>query len=1158
MTQLLAAGTGAWSLAVAAEAPASTSRSLPLVETWAGPHGGVPPFDRVEVADFPPAIAAAMAAYRAELDAITRQTDAPTFANTLVPLEQAGRVYRQVLAVYRVWSANRSTPEFQAIERELEPRLAAFEDEITQNEPLFRRLEAVYHSPDKAALTPEQQRLVWLQYTEFVRAGAKLDAAGKARVAEINQRLAGLFTRFSQNLLADEEALGVVLTNEVELAGLPESLRAAAAAEAERRGLPGQWVIANTRSSAEPFLTYSSRRDLREQVWRRFVSRGDHPGERDNKPLITEILALRAERAKRLGYPTHAHWRLENAMAQTPERALALMEAVWTPAVARVREEVADMQAIADADRAGVRIEPWDYRYYAEKVRLAKYDLDENAVKPYLQLDRLRDGMFWVAEQLFDLRFAPVTGVPVFHPDVRVWEVTTGGERPVGLFYFDPYARPGKRSGAWMTAYRSQERLAGPLTPLVSNNSNFMPGTPGRPVLVSWDDAKTLFHEFGHALHGLCSDVTYPSLSGTQVPRDYVELPSQILERWLSTPELLGRFALHHETGEPLPATLVKRLEQTATFNQGFATVEFLASALVDMRLHLAGDEPIDPAVFERRELERLGMPSEIVMRHRLPQFAHLFAGDGYSAGYYSYLWADTLTADAAEAFKEAGGLYDRTVAARFRSHVLSAGNTIDPAEAYRRFRGREAGIEALMRDRGFPVPEARTAALPKVRVTDDRRGFVDATGRAYVPFGVNYFRPGTGWAPQVWKQFDPEATRRDFARLRELGANCVRVFLTFGSFYTEPGRLSPEGLAKFDQFLDLAEAAGLYVHPTGPDHWEGLPEWARGDRIADERVLEALEAFWRQFAARYRGRSALFAYDLLNEPEVRWDSPVMRERWNVWLAEQYGSAAALAAAWGVPSVEWGQQPVPPRDSPPGRVLLDYQRFREAVADTWTRRQAAAIKAADPEALVTVGLIQWSVPIGLAGSWQYSGFRPTRQAPMLDFLEVHFYPLARGFYEYASEEDEQRNLAYLECVVREVAGAGKPTVIAEFGWYGGGQPSIDGGRHRAATEEQQARWCRRVVETTAGWACGWLNWGLYDHPGARDVTEWIGLLTADGREKAWARAFRDLAGTLVREPLRRPVEVLRPVLEWDSLLTDARARAAYRERYFEAYRASQP
>lgn len=705
MNDLIAGGAAVLGLLSTPTQAASLPEPNPLLEEWKGPHGGLPPFERVQASQFRPAFETAIASCRAEVQAIADDSSAPTFVNTIAALERTGRTLNRVRAIYRVWSSTLSNPEFQAIEREMEPRLAAFEDEIHQNERLFRRIEAVYLSPDKENLSPEQQRLVWLHYTNFVRAGAKLDRAAKARVAAINQRLATLYTRFSQNLLADEEALGVVLTNETDLAGLPASVRSSAAAQAEAVGHKGHWVIANTRSSAEPFLTYSARRDLREQVWRCFVTRGEHDGEHDNRPRIPEILRLRAERATTLGYATHAHWRLENTMAGTPDRAVALMNEVWKPAVARVRDEVADMQRIADAEGAGMRIEPWDYRYYAEKVRRAKYDLDENSVKPYLQLEKLREGMFWVAHRLYGFTFTPAPQVPVCHPDVRVWEIADATGRQVGVFYFDPFARPGKRSGAWASAYRLQEKLDGAVQPLISNNCNFMKGSPDSPVLVSWSDAETLFHEFGHGLHGLCSDVTYPALAGTSVPRDFVELPSQINERWLLTPELLGQFALHHQTGQPLPSPLVERIRRAAAFNQGFATIEYLASALLDMQLHLARNPTTDPARFEKEELDRLGMPSQIVMRHRLPQFSHIFASDAYSAGYYSYLWADTLSADAAEAFQESGGLYNPTLAAKFRTHILSAGNTVDPAEAYRRFRGRDARVDALMRHRGFPAP---------------------------------------------------------------------------------------------------------------------------------------------------------------------------------------------------------------------------------------------------------------------------------------------------------------------------------------------------------------------------------------------------------------------------------------------------------------------
>jgi peptidyl-dipeptidase Dcp len=688
--------------------PTVTASSLPdnpLLRPWTGPHGGYPPFDQVKVGDFEPALAASMDMKRSEIAAIVANHEAPSFENTIAALERSGRTYHDVLVAFGVWTGSLNAPDVQAVERALAPRIAAFEDEIVQNSALFERIRAVYESPDKAKLTPEQQRLCWLYYTEFVRAGARLDPEAKKQLAALNQRLASLYTDFGQDVLADEESF-IVLDKEEDLAGLPDSLRASAAADAEARGQKGKWIVTNTRSSAEPFLTWSDRRDLREKVWRAFVSRGDNGDAHDTKKLVAEILKLRAERAQLLGYPTHAHWRLENTMAKTPERAMELLEAVWKPAVARVHEEVADMQAIADREGAGIRIEPWDYRYYAEKVRKAKYDLDLNEVKPYLQLEKLREGMFWAAGELYGFTFTPAPDVPVFHPDARVWEVkdrATG--RRVGLYYFDPFARPYKRSGAWMDAYREEERFAGEVTPIVSNNSNFVKGKPGEPLLISWDDASTLFHEFGHALHSLSSNVDYPSLSGTAVARDFVELPSQLNEHWLSTPEVLTRFALHYKTGEPMPAELIARLKKSATFNQGFATVELLSSALMDMKLHLEGTKPIDPAAYERETLSALGMPKEIVMRHRTPQFLHVFAGDEYSAGYYSYLWSDTLVADAFEAFTEAKGPFDHEVADRLKKKVLEVGNTVDPSDAYRAFRGRDAGIDALMRLRGFPVP---------------------------------------------------------------------------------------------------------------------------------------------------------------------------------------------------------------------------------------------------------------------------------------------------------------------------------------------------------------------------------------------------------------------------------------------------------------------
>jgi len=699
-------------LTAAASAPGHAAENTmnPLLPKWTGPYGGVPPFDQVKVEHFKPALEAGMAEALREIDAIANRTEPPTFQNTLAAMEGAGRTLDRASNVFGIYSGGMSTPEFQAVETEMAPKLAAFSDKITQNEKLFKRISAVYDARETSNLTPEQKRLAWLTYTNFVRGGAKLDATAKKRLSEINQRLASLYTNFSQNVLSDETTYVLVIDKEADLAGLPDSVRASASAAAESRGHKGRWAILNTRSSVDPFLSYSDRRDLREKVWRSFVNRGDNNDAKDNNKLITEILQLRAERAKLLGFQTHAHWRLENSMAKTPERAMQLLEAVWTPAVARVREEVADMQAVADKEGATVKIEPWDYRYYAEKVRKAKYDLDENEVKPYLQLEKLRESMFWVAGEIFGFNFTPVSGVAVYHPDVRVWEVNNPSGQHVGLWYFDPYARPGKQSGAWMNAYRTQEKFERPITTIVSNNSNFVKGKPGEPVLISWTDAQTLFHEFGHALHGLSSNVTYPSLAGTNVARDYVEFPSQLLEHWLSTPEVLNRFALHHQTGQPIPRALVEKIEKAATFNEGFDTLEYLASALVDLKLHTAsGNTPIDPDKFERETLAALGMPSEIVMRHRTPQFNHIFSGDGYSAGYYSYLWSDTITADAYEAFREGKGAYDKDVAKRLRDNVFAIGNTVDPADAYRAFRGKDPGIEPLLRKRGFPVPEKPT-----------------------------------------------------------------------------------------------------------------------------------------------------------------------------------------------------------------------------------------------------------------------------------------------------------------------------------------------------------------------------------------------------------------------------------------------------------------
>lgn len=676
----------------------------PAAAPWTGPFGGVPAFDKVRLEHFRPALEAGMAQEWAEVEAIANDPAPPTFGNTIEALERSGSALDRVQTIYGVWVATLSTPELRALDKEMQPKLAAHNDRILQNEKLFQRIDAVYRQRESLKLTPEQDRLLWLRWNTFVRNGAQLAPEAKARVAAINAELATAFTAFSQNLLHDENEYDLYL-KEADLAGLPADVRAAMAAAAKAKGRDGEYVIVNTRSSVDPFLTYAERRDLREKVWRTYYSRGDNGGAHDNNGLIRQILKLRAERAKLFGYPTHAHWRLaNNSMAETPQAASELMERVWPFAVARVKEEVAEMQAIADKEGAGIKIEPWDYRFYAEKVRKARYDLDMNEVKPYLQLEKLREGMFWAAGQLYGFTFHPVTNVPVQHPDVRVWEVKRGAEH-IGLWYFDPYARTGKRSGAWMNAYRAQETFDGKVTTIVSNNSNFVKGAPGEAVLISWDDAETMFHEFGHALHGLNSAVTYPSVSGTRVFRDYVEFPSTVNESWLRTPQVLNRFALHHQTGKPIPPELVAKIENASTFRQGFDVTEFLASALIDMKLHLAGDADIDPDAFEREELAKLGMPAELPMRHRTPQFGHIFASDGYSAGYYSYLWAEVIALDAVEAFREApGGLYDKGVAKRLHDHVMSVGNSVHPREGYRAFRGRDPDVKAYLKDKGFPT----------------------------------------------------------------------------------------------------------------------------------------------------------------------------------------------------------------------------------------------------------------------------------------------------------------------------------------------------------------------------------------------------------------------------------------------------------------------
>lgn len=678
-----------------------------LLKEWTGPYGGVPAFDQMNLADIKNAFEVGMDENLKEIEVIVTNSEAPTFENTIVAMEKAGETLSRVYKYYGIWSSNMSTPEFRVIQGEMAPVLSSFNSKISQNKELFNRIKIVYNNSLESPLEPDQQRVVQLIYEGFAMNGAELDEAKKVRYAEINKELSTLYTNFSNNILADEENYVVYLAKD-QLSGMSESMIKSAAKTASDKGKEGMYAITNTRSSMDPFLRYSTERSLREQVWKNYYSRGDNGDEFDNNENIAKILQLRKERVGLLGYANYAEWRLQNRMAKTPENAMDLMNAVWPSAIARVEEEVSDMQDVANKNGDNIVIEPWDYRYYAEKVRKEKYDLDSDEVKQYLQLDKLTQALFFVGGEIFNFNFTPIKKgvVPVFQEDVKVWEVTdkTSGKH-IGLWYLDPFSRQGKRSGAWATTYRSYTTFDGEKTVLASNNSNFVKPAPGEPILVSWDDATTFLHEFGHALHFFSANVKYPTLNGGV--RDYTEFQSQVLERWLSTDKVINQFLVHYETGEPMPAALIAKINQAATFNQGFSTTEYLASAIMDMKLHMSDPTNIDVDAFERETLESMNMPKELVMRHRTPQFGHVFSGEGYATAYYGYMWADVLTADAAEAFAEApGGFYDKDIAEKMVKFLFAPRNAVDPAQAYLNFRGREATIDALMRDRGFPVSE--------------------------------------------------------------------------------------------------------------------------------------------------------------------------------------------------------------------------------------------------------------------------------------------------------------------------------------------------------------------------------------------------------------------------------------------------------------------
>jgi peptidyl-dipeptidase Dcp len=673
-----------------------TASDNPLLADWTAPFG-VPPLDGVRQEHFAPAFEQALSRHQAEIAAVAGNSAAPNFDNTVAALERSGRLLSRVSNVFYVLAGADTNEAIQAIERDMAPKLARHWNEIHLNEKLFARLDAL-HKSASLGLTGEQARVLERYHALFRRAGAGLDAAAKERLKEIGDRLASLGTAFGQNVLADEQSYVLPLRDE-DLAGLPDFARATAYGAAAERGLEG-YAVTLSRSSVEPFLQFSARRELREKAFRAWVARGDNGGNSDNNSIISELAALRDEKARLLGYPNFAAYKLDDTMAKTPAAVTGLLDAVWAPARRRVAEERDALQEMVAAEGGNFRLAPWDWRYYAEKLRKARFDLDESEIKPYLPLEAIIEAALYTANRLFGLSFTPRTDVPIYHPEVRVWEVTGPDGRHVGVFFGDYFARPSKRSGAWMTSLRDQERLDGEVRPLVLNVMNFNKGADGQPTLLSFDDARTLFHEFGHALHGLMSDVTYPMISGTGVLQDFVELPSQLYEHWLDRPEILQKFARHYKTGEPMPQALMERLIASRTFNQGFLTAEYLGSTYVDLDFHLGGAQ--DAHKIEAETRERMQLPDEVVLRHRPPHFQHIFSGDGYAAGYYSYLWSEVLDADAFNAFEETGDVFNPAVAKRLKDHVYAAGGARDPAEAYQAFRGKMPSVEPLLKKRGL------------------------------------------------------------------------------------------------------------------------------------------------------------------------------------------------------------------------------------------------------------------------------------------------------------------------------------------------------------------------------------------------------------------------------------------------------------------------
>jgi peptidyl-dipeptidase Dcp len=684
-----------------------SAEANPLLRPWQTPFE-TPPFDEITPEMFLPAFEQAFADHAAEIAAITHDPTEPDFDNTITALERSGKLLTKVSSVFYALVSAHSNPALLEADKEVSLRMARHWNPIMMNAVLFGRVAQLHEKRATLSLDGERMRLLERTYTRFHRAGAGLEEAAKVRMAEINERLAHLGTTFSHHLLGDEQEWFMELA-EADREGLSDSFVAAARAAAEERGLAGKAILTLSRSFVEPFLKTSPRRDLREKVYKAFIARGDNGNANDNTAIIVEILALREESAKLLGYPTFAAYRLEDSMAKTPQAVRGLLERVWKPARERALKDRDALQEMILKEGGNVALAAWDWRYYAEKLRQVKANFDDAAIKPYLSLDHMIEAAFDCATRLFGLSFEERKDVPVWHPDVRVWEVRDRDGKHKALFYGDYFARPSKRSGAWMTSLRDQQRLDGEIAPVILNVCNFSKGAGGEPSLLSPDDARTLFHEFGHGLHGMLSDVLFPSLSGTSVFTDFVELPSQLYEHWQEQPEVLRQFARHYQTGEPLPDDLLRRFIAARKFNQGFATVEFVASALLDLEFHTQpASASSDVRAFEQRELEKIGMPAEIAMRHRPQQFGHIFSGDHYASGYYSYMWSEVMDADAFGAFEEAGNIFDPAVARRLLDDIYSSGGSRDPEEAYIAFRGREPEADALLRRRGLlETPEA-------------------------------------------------------------------------------------------------------------------------------------------------------------------------------------------------------------------------------------------------------------------------------------------------------------------------------------------------------------------------------------------------------------------------------------------------------------------